>query len=146
MESSAQQMATRQSWPNVQSLPDQRARLSLKRKFTQEEYELICQGLIPEAMEDKWFEQVVEHQGRDRYHFVICLLGDGRPIGATDLREINHFFNTALPQLEHRSLNGYLLDELGYEEPTLRQRFGAAYDEYARQVSRWIPRLPRKES
>lgn len=34
--------------------------------------------------------------------------------GAADLREINHFFSTSLPQLEHRSLNGYLLDELGY--------------------------------
>lgn len=34
--------------------------------------------------------------------------------GSADLREINHFFNTAFPQLEHRSLNGYLLDELGY--------------------------------
>jgi putative hemolysin len=34
--------------------------------------------------------------------------------GAADLREINHFFNTSFPQLEHRSLNGYLLDELGY--------------------------------
>ena len=33
--------------------------------------------------------------------------------GDADLREINHFFNSALPQLEHRSLNGYLLEELG---------------------------------
>ena len=33
--------------------------------------------------------------------------------GDADLREINHYFNTTLPQLEHRSLNGYLLDELG---------------------------------
>jgi CBS domain containing-hemolysin-like protein len=33
--------------------------------------------------------------------------------GDADLREINHFFNTSLPQLEHRSLNGYLLEELG---------------------------------
>jgi len=33
--------------------------------------------------------------------------------GAADLREINHFFNTAFPILEHRSLNGYLLEELG---------------------------------
>ena len=33
--------------------------------------------------------------------------------GAADLREINHFFNTAFPMLEHRSLNGYLLEELG---------------------------------
>ncbi|HEX7242135.1 MAG TPA: hemolysin family protein [Longimicrobiaceae bacterium] len=34
--------------------------------------------------------------------------------GYADLREINHFFNTTFPQLEHRSLNGYLLEELGY--------------------------------
>jgi putative hemolysin len=33
--------------------------------------------------------------------------------GAADLREINHFFNTSLPLLEHRSLNGYLLQEFG---------------------------------
>ena len=33
--------------------------------------------------------------------------------GAADLREINHFFNARFPQLEHRSFNGYLLDELG---------------------------------
>lgn len=34
-------------------------------------------------------------------------------MGDADLREINHYFNSALPQLEHRSLNGYLLDVLG---------------------------------
>lgn len=34
-------------------------------------------------------------------------------MGDADLREINHYFNSALPQLEHRSLNGYLLDALG---------------------------------
>ncbi len=33
--------------------------------------------------------------------------------GVADLREINHFFNTSFPLLEHRSLNGYLLEELG---------------------------------
>jgi putative hemolysin len=33
--------------------------------------------------------------------------------GDADLREINHLFNTAFPLLEHRSLNGYLLEELG---------------------------------
>jgi len=33
--------------------------------------------------------------------------------GTADLREINHFFNTAFPILEHRSLNGYLLEEMG---------------------------------
>jgi CBS domain containing-hemolysin-like protein len=33
--------------------------------------------------------------------------------GSADLREINHFFNTTFPLLEHRSLNGYLLEILG---------------------------------
>lgn len=47
--------ATRQSWPNAQLLPQQREPLSLERKFTEQEYELISRGLIPEAMEDKWF-------------------------------------------------------------------------------------------
>lgn len=33
--------------------------------------------------------------------------------GDVDLREINQFFHTAFPLLEHRSLNGYVLEELG---------------------------------
>jgi protein-S-isoprenylcysteine O-methyltransferase Ste14 len=32
---------------------------------------------------------------------------------------------------------------VGYEEPALRQRFGASYDEYAKKVGRWIPRFHR---
>ena len=28
-----------------------------------------------------------------------------------------------------------------YEEPTLREKFGADYEEYCRNVPRWIPRL-----
>jgi protein-S-isoprenylcysteine O-methyltransferase Ste14 len=30
---------------------------------------------------------------------------------------------------------------IAYEEPTLRAQFGESYDEYARQVGRWIPRI-----
>jgi CBS domain containing-hemolysin-like protein len=33
--------------------------------------------------------------------------------GEAELREINHFFNASFPQLEHRTFNGYLLEELG---------------------------------
>jgi protein-S-isoprenylcysteine O-methyltransferase Ste14 len=29
---------------------------------------------------------------------------------------------------------------VGYEEPTLRARFGAEYDEYTRHVGRWLPK------
>ncbi len=33
---------------------------------------------------------------------------------------------------------------IGYEEPTLRRRFGETYVEYLRTVPRWIPRLPQR--
>lgn len=29
----------------------------------------------------------------------------------------------------------------GYEEPTLKKKFGAAYEEYIRRVPRWIPKV-----
>jgi len=34
----------------------------------------------------------------------------------------------------------------GYEEPTLRRRFGEAYAEYRRNAPRWIPWRPRREA
>ncbi|MFN2446627.1 MAG: isoprenylcysteine carboxylmethyltransferase family protein [Vicinamibacterales bacterium] len=30
---------------------------------------------------------------------------------------------------------------MGYEEPTLRRRFGESYESYTQQVGRWLPRL-----
>jgi protein-S-isoprenylcysteine O-methyltransferase Ste14 len=30
-----------------------------------------------------------------------------------------------------------------YEEPALKRKFGSSYEEYLRQVPRWVPRLPR---
>lgn len=50
---------------------------------------LSIRSPISGAMEEKWFERAVEAQGRDQYHFVICLVEDGRAIGATDLRDID---------------------------------------------------------
>jgi hypothetical protein len=46
--------ATRRSWTN-HPLPEKRSRLMLRREFTGQEYEALRRGLIPEAMEDKWF-------------------------------------------------------------------------------------------
>jgi RimJ/RimL family protein N-acetyltransferase len=40
------------------------------------------------AMEEQWFASLLEAQGKTAYHFVICLVGDGRPIGAADLRDL----------------------------------------------------------
>jgi hypothetical protein len=47
--------ATRQSWLGLKPLPAQRSQLSLQRAFTEQEYERICLGLIPDRMDDKWF-------------------------------------------------------------------------------------------
>jgi protein-S-isoprenylcysteine O-methyltransferase Ste14 len=36
---------------------------------------------------------------------------------------------------------GFATFVMGYEEPTLRQQFGAEYEVFCRNVPRWIPRL-----
>jgi RimJ/RimL family protein N-acetyltransferase len=41
------------------------------------------------ALEERWFDDLLEHHGRDRWHFVICLLADGRPVGTLGLEEID---------------------------------------------------------
>jgi protein-S-isoprenylcysteine O-methyltransferase Ste14 len=41
---------------------------------------------------------------------------------------------------------GVHLFVIGYEEPTLRRRFGDEYAEYRRHVWRWIPRRPRRRA
>ncbi len=41
--------------------------------------------------------------------------------GGVELREINIAFNVSLPHLEHRSLNGYILEELG-RVPDVREK------------------------
>jgi RimJ/RimL family protein N-acetyltransferase len=41
------------------------------------------------AMEEKWFESMLEQQGKRAYHFVICLLGDDRPIGTAGFHHVN---------------------------------------------------------
>jgi len=40
-------------------------------------------------LEERWFESVLERHGREGYHFVICLLADGRPIGSASLFELD---------------------------------------------------------
>ena len=39
-------------------------------------------------------------------------------------------------------LLGFHLFVTLYEEPSLRRRFGPSYDDYRREVSRWLPRRP----
>jgi O-acetyl-ADP-ribose deacetylase (regulator of RNase III) len=46
--------ATRASW-KTQPLPDARARVPYRRDFDAEEHRRVAAGIVPEAMEDKWF-------------------------------------------------------------------------------------------
>jgi protein-S-isoprenylcysteine O-methyltransferase Ste14 len=52
----------------------------------------------------------------------------------------------SLPLLEYAGAAAIFvhLFVIGYEEPTLRRRFGETYVEYLRTVPRWIPRPPRR--
>jgi RimJ/RimL family protein N-acetyltransferase len=45
---------------------------------------------MSQAMEEKWFEGMLERQGKDGFHFVICLIEDGRPIGTMGLFGIDY--------------------------------------------------------
>ena len=53
-EDERRQMATRDSWKSI-AMPEQRGQLPFQRVFTQPEFERVSFGLIPAAMEDKWF-------------------------------------------------------------------------------------------
>ncbi|CAN5517045.1 GNAT family protein [soil metagenome] len=56
---------------------------------------LALRAPLSVPMEEQWFETMLQHHGKDRYHFVICLLQDGRPIGTIGLEEIDHLNGAA---------------------------------------------------
>ena len=39
--------------------------------------------------EERWFDSLAERQGRELYHFVICLRSDDRPIGTIGLHGLD---------------------------------------------------------
>jgi RimJ/RimL family protein N-acetyltransferase len=51
---------------------------------------LMFLGPIGTASEEGWFNQMSEHQGRDRWFFVICRLEDDRPVGSIDLHGVDY--------------------------------------------------------
>jgi protein-S-isoprenylcysteine O-methyltransferase Ste14 len=54
------------------------------------------------------------------------------------------FGNRVLLQYSVAICAMFVIWVLIYEEPALRKRFGAEYEEYCRNVPRWIPRPPRQ--
>ncbi len=58
--------------------------------------------------------EIVDETDVDEEHLLRLSRTEVEAPGSMDVREINHAFNVALPQLEHRSLNGFILEELGH--------------------------------
>lgn len=51
---------------------------------------LSVRAPMSKAMEEQWFTGMLERQGKDAYHFVICLLADERPIGTAGFHQVNY--------------------------------------------------------
>jgi RimJ/RimL family protein N-acetyltransferase len=47
------------------------------------------------AAEERWFDRMLESQGREIHHFVICLLADDRAIGTVGLHDVDLRHGTA---------------------------------------------------
>ena len=50
---------------------------------------LAIRSPIGQAMEERWFEDMLDHHGRDRWFFVIARLDDDRPVGSIDLHMLD---------------------------------------------------------
>jgi RimJ/RimL family protein N-acetyltransferase len=48
---------------------------------------LALRAPFSKAMEEQWFAGMVERQGKTDWHFVICLIADGRAIGTAGLHQ-----------------------------------------------------------
>jgi RimJ/RimL family protein N-acetyltransferase len=57
---------------------------------------LALRGPISLAMEEGWFERLLDVQGRDTWHFVICRADDGRPLGAIGLHDVDTINGSAM--------------------------------------------------
>jgi RimJ/RimL family protein N-acetyltransferase len=49
---------------------------------------LALRSPLSMPLEEKWFERMLERQGHDSYHFVICRLEDDLPIGTVGFHDI----------------------------------------------------------
>lgn len=50
---------------------------------------LAMRAPMSEAMEEKWFNEMLAQQGKDSYHFVLCRLDDDMPIGSVSLFHVD---------------------------------------------------------
>lgn len=50
---------------------------------------LAARAPLSAAAEERWFDDMLQRQGKDLYSFVICRLEDGRAIGTTALMDVD---------------------------------------------------------
>lgn len=50
---------------------------------------LMMTSPMGQAMEERWFEKMLDAHGTDRFFFVICRREDDRPVGSIDLHEVD---------------------------------------------------------
>ena len=50
---------------------------------------LTVRAPLSQAAEEGWFDSMQHRQGKTDYHFVICLIAAGKPIGTAGLHEIH---------------------------------------------------------
>jgi protein-S-isoprenylcysteine O-methyltransferase Ste14 len=62
-------------------------------------------------------------------------------VGSVILGEAAVFHSVALTELAIIFAGGVVLFVLFIEEPALKRKFGAEYEEYCRRVPRWLPRF-----
>ena len=62
-------------------------------------------------------------------------------VASVMLGEAAVFHSVALAELAVAFFAGVNVFVLLYEEPALRRKFGAEYEEYCRRVPRWLPRI-----
>jgi diamine N-acetyltransferase len=51
---------------------------------------LTARAPISTPLEERWFDGMLESQGRDAWHFVVCRLDDDRPVGTVGLFGVDH--------------------------------------------------------
>lgn len=51
---------------------------------------LAARGPMGREAEERWFEGMLERHGKRDFHFVVCLLADGRGIGTVGLHQVDH--------------------------------------------------------
>jgi RimJ/RimL family protein N-acetyltransferase len=92
---------------------------------------LVMTSPMGEAIEERWFERMIEAHGTDRFFFVICRRADDRPVGGIDLHDVDRHNGGASLGIAIGDPND---TGEGYGTAALEALIGYAFNERARRV------------